>query len=168
MRVTLCFNANSEYTFTESILYAIKKLSEDSSLDTVCPTIDNKDYEMNRGDKITDIMEKWCKIKFDIEDEINLSFKDDDCKFNFYTVLLKDDYVSFAPFAIHFAINVDKHIKENGTISKKKFYNIEKNCINLYPLYPTNFQLVPYHIAINKTRELLKNYMTYSDKIMNF
>lgn len=141
---------------------------EEPKIAEICTEIDGKIWIIKRGDQITDIMENCCRIKFDIEGEINLPFKDDDCKFYFYTMLLKHDYSAIAPFAVSLASNVDKHIKENGTISKKEFYDIEKNCIKLYPLYPTNFQLVPYHIAINKTRELLKNHMTYSDKIMNF
>lgn len=167
MSTTLHFNANPKYSLTETILFAIKKLSENSNLNRILIRIDGKYYEINRGDKITDIMENWCRIKFDIEDEINLPFKDDNCKFHFYTILLNKEYFSMTPFSISLAINVDKHIKEKGTISRREFYNMEKCCINIHPIYPTKFLLLPYSTAILKTRDLLKECMAYSDKMMD-
>ena len=53
-----------ETSFPEIILYAIKTLSEDKSgIDSFTAIIDDKDYTINRGDKITDILDSWFKIK---------------------------------------------------------------------------------------------------------
>lgn len=165
---TLFFNANPKYSLTETILFAITKLLWTSNLDRILVSIDNKDYDINRGDKITDIMENWCRIKFDIEDEINLSFKDDNCKFHFYATLLNKDYFAMALYTINFAINVDKYIKENGTISSFEFYEMEKRYIRLYPSSPTTYSVLPSFMAINETEELLKNCMIYSNKIEKY
>ena len=168
MSNTLCFNANPKYSLTEPILFAVTNLSEISNLDRILVRIDGKNYEINRDDKITDIMENWCRIKFDIEDEINLPFKDDNCKFHFYATLLNKDYFAMALYTINFAINVDKYIKENGNISSFEFYEMEKRYIRLYPSSPTTYSVLPFFMAINETEELLKECMTYSNKIENY
>lgn len=135
MSNTLCFNANPKYSLTESILFAVTNLSEISNLDRILVRIDGKNYEINRDDKITDIMENWCRIKFDIEDEINLPFKDDNCKFHFYATLLNKDYFAMALYTINFAINVDKYIKEMviyQALNSMKW----KNIISDFTLHP--------------------------------
>lgn len=166
MSLTLHYFSKPGYSITESILFAEKKLLEEPKIAEICTEIDGKIWIIKRGDKITDIMENCCRIKFDIEGEINLPFKDDDCKFYFYTMLLKHDYSAIAPFAVSLASNVDKHIKENGDISSIEFYNMEEQCINHHPI--SQFSLMPYSTAIIKTRELLKKCMAYSDKIREY
>ncbi len=55
---------NFEMSFPEIILHAIRILSEDKSdIESFTAIIDDKDYTINRGDKITDILDSWFKIK---------------------------------------------------------------------------------------------------------
>lgn len=56
MGTTLFFNANPKYSLTETILFAITQLLGTSNPSKILVRIDDKDYEINRGDKITDIM----------------------------------------------------------------------------------------------------------------
>lgn len=115
---------NFETSFPEIILHAIRILSEDKSgIDSFTAIIDDKDYTINRGDKITDILDSWFKIKYDIKDNINLPFKSDDEKLKFYIILLREENSCFAKYAFYLAIIIDNYLQENKSISKKTITN---------------------------------------------
>lgn len=99
-------------------------MSEDKSgIDSFTAIIDDKDYTINRGDKITDILDSWFKIKYDIKDNINLPFKSDDEKLKFYIILLREENSCFAKYAFYLAIIIDNYLQENKSISKKTITN---------------------------------------------
>ena len=115
---------NFEMSFPEIILHAIRILSEDKSdIESFTAIIDDKDYTINRGDKITDILDSWFKIKYDINPNINLSFKSDDEKLKFYIILLREENSCFAKYAFYLAIIIDNYLQENKSISKRNYYN---------------------------------------------
>lgn len=115
---------NFETSFPEIILHAIRILSEDKSgIDSFTAIIDDKDYTINRGDKITDILDSWFKIKYDINPNSNLPFKSDDEKLKFYIILLREENSCFAKYAFYLAIIIDNYLQENKSISKKTFTN---------------------------------------------
>lgn len=123
---------NFETSFPEIILHAIRILSEDKSgIDSFTAIIDNKDYTINRGDKITDILDSWFKIKYDINPNSNLPFKSDDEKLKFYIILLREENSCFAKYAFYFAIIIDNYLQENKSISKRNYYKLEKNVIKI-------------------------------------
>lgn len=115
---------NFETSFPEIILHAIRILSEDKSgIDSFTAIIDDKDYTINRGDKITDILDFWFKIKYDINPNSNLPFKSDDEKLKFYIILLREENSCFAKYAFYLAIIIDNYLQENKSISKKTITN---------------------------------------------
>lgn len=115
---------NFETSFPEIILHAIRILSEDKSgIDSFTAIIDDKDYTINRGDKITDILDSWFKIKYDINPNSNLPFKSDDEKLKFYIILLRGENSCFAKYAFYLAIIIDNYLQENKSISKKTITN---------------------------------------------
>lgn len=115
---------NFETSFPEIILHAIRILSEDKSgIDSFTAIIDDKDYTINRGDKITDILDFWFKIKYDINPNSNLPFKSDDEKLKFYIILLREENFCFAKYAFYLAIIIDNYLQENKSISKKTITN---------------------------------------------
>ena len=115
---------NFETSFPEIILHAIRILSEDKSgIDSFTAIIDDKDYTINRGDKITDILDSWFKIKYDINPNSNLPFKSDDEKLKFYIILLREENSCFAKYAFYLAIIIDNNLQENKSISKKTITN---------------------------------------------
>ncbi len=115
---------NFETSFPETILHAIRILSEDKSgIDSFTAIIDDKDYTINRGDKITDILDSWFKIKYDINPNSNLPFKSDDEKLKFYIILLREENSCFAKYAFYLAIIIDNYLQENKSISKKTITN---------------------------------------------
>lgn len=115
---------NFETSFPEIILHAIRILSEDKSgIDSFTAIIDDKDYTINRGDKITDILYSWFKIKYDINPNSNLPFKSDDEKLKFYIILLREENSCFAKYAFYLAIIIDNYLQENKSISKKTITN---------------------------------------------
>lgn len=115
---------NFETSFPEIILHAIRILSEDKSgIDSFTAIIDDKDYTINRGDKITDILNSWFKIKYDINPNSNLPFKSDDEKLKFYIILLREENSCFAKYAFYLAIIIDNYLQENKSISKKTITN---------------------------------------------
>ncbi len=115
---------NFETSFPEIILHAIRILSEDKSgIDSFTAIIDDKDYTINRGDKITDILDSWFKIKYDINPNSNLPFKSDDEKLKFYIILLREENSCFAKYAFYLAIIIDNYLQENKSISKKTITN---------------------------------------------
>lgn len=149
---------NFETSFPEIILHAIRILSEDKSgIDSFTAIIDDKDYTINRGDKITDILDSWFKIKYDIKNNINLPFKSDDEKLKFYIILLREENSCFAKYAFYLAIIIDNYLQENKSISKRNYYKLEKECYQDY-----NFNS-KYYYTITKTRWLLKECMNFSD-----
>lgn len=149
---------NFETSFPEIILYAIKALSEDKSgIDAFTAIIDDKDYTINRGDKITDILDSWFKIKHDIKPNTNLPFKSDDEKLKFYIILLRKENSYFAKYAFSLGLIVNDYLKEHKSLSKKDYFSLERTCYQDY-----NFTL-KYYYAITKTRELLKECMKFSD-----
>lgn len=147
-----------ETNFPEIILYAIKTLSEDKSgIDSFTAIIDDKDYTINRGDKITDILDSWFKIKYDINPNSNLPFKNDDEKLKFYIILLREENSCFAKYAFSLAIIIDNYLQENKSISKRNYYKLEKECYQDY-----NFNS-KYCYSITLTRKLLKECMNFSN-----
>lgn len=99
-------------------------MSEDKSgIDSFTAIIDDKDYTINRGDKITDILDSWFKIKYDINPNSNLPFKSDDEKLKFYIILLREENSCFAKYAFYLAIIIDNYLQENKSISKKTITN---------------------------------------------
>ena len=147
-----------ETSFPEIILHAIRILSEDKNgIDSFTAIIDDKYYTINRGDKITDILDSWFKIKHDIKNNINLPFKSDDEKLKFYIILLREENSCFAKYAFYLAIIIDNYLQENKSISKRNYYKLEKECYQDY-----NFNS-KYYYAITKTRWLLKECMNFSD-----
>ena len=147
-----------ETSFPEIILHAIRILSEDKSgIDSFTAIIDDKDYTINRGDKITDILDSWFKIKHDINPNINLPFKSDDEKLKFYIILLREENSCFAKYAFSLALIIDNYLQENKSISKRNYYKLEKECYQDY-----NFNS-KYCYSITRTRELLKECMNFSD-----
>ena len=100
-------------------------MSEDKSgIDSFTAIIDDKDYTINRGDKITDILNSWFKIKYDINPNINLPFKSDDEKLKFYIILLREENSCFAKF----------HILVGIPLSVLLCF-----CAGLLPSWPANF-----------------------------
>lgn len=152
-------NANS---IMEGILYAIKKISEDDVISDVTVIIDNKYYVMKRGDKLTDILKSWCNIRYEINDDIDLKFKDDDVKFKFYITLLSEHNACFAKFAINLANTLGEYIEKYHDISKRKYYPLESTCLKL------SNSTQPLYLIKPKARKLLKECMIYSDKLPNF
>lgn len=151
-----------ETSFPEIILYAIRILSEDKSgIDSFTAIIDDKDYTINRGDKITDILDSWFKIKHDINPNINLPFKSDDEKLKFYIILLREENSCFAKYAFSLAIIIDNYLQENKSISKRNYYKLEKECYQDY-----NFNS-KYCYSITLTRKLLKECMNFSNYLNN-
>ena len=151
-----------ETSFPEIILYAIRTLSEDKSgIDSFTAIIDDKDYSINRGDKITDILDSWFKIKYDINPNSNLPFKSDDEKLKFYIILLREENSCFAKYAFSLAIIIDNYLQENKSISKRNYYKLEKECYQDY-----NFNS-KYCYSITLTRKLLKECMNFSN-YLNF
>lgn len=151
-----------ETSFPEIILYAIRTLSEDKSgIDSFTAIIDDKDYTINRGDKITDILDSWFKIKYDINPNSNLPFKSDDEKLKFYIILLREENSCFAKYAFSLAIIIDNYLQENKSISKRNYYKLEKECYQDY-----NFNS-KYCYSITLTRKLLKECMNFSN-YLNF
>lgn len=149
---------NFETSFPEIILHAIRILSEDKSgIDSFTAIIDDKDYTINRGDKITDILDSWFKIKYDINPNSNLPFKSDDEKLKFYIILLREENSCFAKYAFYLAIIIDNYLQENKSISKRNYYKLEKECYQDY-----NFNS-KYYYSITITRELLKECMNFSN-----
>ena len=149
---------NFETSFPEIILYAIRTLSEDKSgIDAFTAIIDNKNYTINRGDKITDILDSWFKIKHDINPNSNLPFKSDDEKLKFYIILLREENSCFAKYAFSLAIIIDNYLQENKSISKRNYYKLEKESYQDY-----NFNS-KYCYSITITRELLNECMNFSD-----
>lgn len=149
---------NFETSFPEIILYAIRTLSEDKSgIDSFTAIIDDKDYTINRGDKITDILDSWFKIKYDINPNSNLPFKNDDEKLKFYIILLREENSCFAKYAFSLAIIIDNYLQENKSISKRNYYKLEKECYQDY-----NFNS-KYCYSITLTRKLLKECMNFSN-----
>lgn len=149
---------NFETSFPEIILYAIRTLSEDKSgIDSFTAIIDDKDYTINRGDKITDILDSWFKIKYDINPNSNLPFKNDDEKLKFYIILLREENSCFAKYAFSLAIIIDNYLQENKSISKRNYYKLEKECYQDY-----NFNS-KYCYSITITRKLLKECMNFSN-----
>lgn len=149
---------NFETSFPEIILYAIRTLSEDKSgIDSFTAIIDDKDYTINRGDKITDILDSWFKIKYDINPNSNLPFKSDDEKLKFYIILLREENSCFAKYAFSLAIIIDNYLQENKSISKRNYYKLEKECYQDY-----NFNS-KYCYSITLTRKLLKECMNFSN-----
>ena len=149
---------NFETSFPEIILYAIRTLSEDKSgIDSFTAIIDDKDYTINRGDKITDILDSWFKIKYDINPNSNLPFKSDDEKLKFYIILLREENSYFAKYAFSLAIIIDNYLQENKSISKRNYYKLEKECYQDY-----NFNS-KYCYSITLTRKLLKECMNFSN-----
>lgn len=153
---------NFETSFPEIILYAIRTLSEDKSgIDSFTAIIDDKDYTINRGDKITDILDSWFKIKYDINPNSNLPFKNDDEKLKFYIILLREENSCFAKYAFSLAIIIDNYLQENKSISKRNYYKLEKECYQDY-----NFNS-KYCYSITLTRKLLKECMNFSNYLNN-
>ncbi len=151
-----------ETSFPEIILYAIRTLSEDKSgIDSFTAIIDDKDYTINRGDKITDILDSWFKIKYDINPNSNLPFKNDDEKLKFYIILLREENSCFAKYAFSLAIIIDNYLQENKSISKRNYYKLEKECYQDY-----NFNS-KYCYSITLTRKLLKECMNFSNYLNN-
>ena len=151
-----------ETSFPEIILYAIRTLSEDKSgIDSFTAIIDDKDYTINRGDKITDILDSWFKIKYDINPNSNLPFKNDDEKLKFYIILLREEDSCFAKYAFSLAIIIDNYLQENKSISKRNYYKLEKECYQDY-----NFNS-KYCYSITLTRKLLKECMNFSNYLNN-
>lgn len=149
---------NFETSFPEIILHAIRILSEDKSgIDSFTAIIDDNDYTINRGDKITDILDSWFKIKYDINPNSNLPFKSDDEKLKFYIILLREENSCFAKYAFSLALIINNYLQENKSISKRDYYSLEKKCYQDY-----NFNS-KYCYAITKTRWLLKECMNFSD-----
>ena len=149
---------NFETSFPEIILHAIRTLSEDKSgIDSFTEIIDDKDYTINRGDKITDILDSWFKIKYDINPNSNLPFKSDDEKLKFYIILLREENSCFAKYAFSLAIIIDNYLQENKSISKRNYYKLEKECYQDY-----NFNS-KYCYSITLTRKLLKECMNFSN-----
>ena len=149
---------NFETSFPEIILHAIRTLSEDKSgIDSFTAIIDDKDYTINRGDKITDILDSWFKIKYDINPNSNLPFKNDDEKLKFYIILLREENSCFAKYAFSLAIIIDNYLQENKSISKRNYYKLEKECYQDY-----NFNS-KYCYSITLTRKLLKECMNFSN-----
>lgn len=149
---------NFETSFPEIILHAIRTLSEDKSgIDSFTAIIDDKDYTINRGDKITDILDSWFKIKYDINPNSNLPFKSDDEKLKFYIILLREENSCFAKYAFSLAIIIDNYLQENKSISKRNYYKLEKECYQDY-----NFNS-KYCYSITLTRKLLKECMNFSN-----
>lgn len=149
---------NFETSFPEIILYAIRTLSEDKSgIDSFTAIIDDKDYTINRGDKITDILDSWLKIKYDINPNSNLPFKNDDEKLKFYIILLREENSCFAKYAFSLALIIDNYLQENKSISKRNYYKLEKECYQDY-----NFNS-KYCYSITLTRKLLKECMNFSN-----
>lgn len=149
---------NFETSFPEIILYAIRTLSEDKSgIDSFTAIIDDNDYTINRGDKITDILDSWFKIKYDINPNSNLPFKNDDEKLKFYIILLREENSCFAKYAFSLAIIIDNYLQENKSISKRNYYKLEKECYQDY-----NFNS-KYCYSITLTRKLLKECMNFSN-----
>lgn len=149
---------NFETSFPEIILYAIRTLSENKSgIDSFTAIIDDKDYTINRGDKITDILDSWFKIKYDINPNSNLPFKNDDEKLKFYIILLREENSCFAKYAFSLAIIIDNYLQENKSISKRNYYKLEKECYQDY-----NFNS-KYCYSITLTRKLLKECMNFSN-----
>lgn len=149
---------NFETSFPEIILHAIRTLSEDKSgIDSFTAIIDDKDYTINRGDKITDILDSWFKIKYDINPNSNLPFKNDDEKLKFYIILLREENSCFAKYAFSLAIIIDNYLQENKGISKRNYYKLEKECYQDY-----NFNS-KYCYSITLTRKLLKECMNFSN-----
>lgn len=147
-----------ETSFPEIILYAIRTLSEDKSgIDSFTAIIDDKDYTINHGDKITDILDLWFKIKYDINPNSNLPFKNDDEKLKFYIILLREENSCFAKYAFSLAIIIDNYLQENKSISKRNYYKLEKECYQDY-----NFNS-KYCYSITLTRKLLKECMNFSN-----
>ena len=147
-----------ETSFPEIILYAIRTLSEDKSgIDSFTAIIDDKDYTINRSDKITDILDSWFKIKYDINPNSNLPFKNDDEKLKFYIILLREENSCFAKYAFSLAIIIDNYLQENKSISKRNYYKLEKECYQDY-----NFNS-KYCYSITLTRKLLKECMNFSN-----
>ena len=108
---------NFETSFPEIILHAIRTLSEDKSgIDSFTAIIDDNDYTINRGDKITDILDSWFKIKYDINPNSNLPFKNDDEKLKFYIILLREENSFFAKYAFSLAIIIDNYLQENKSM----------------------------------------------------
>ena len=153
---------NFETSFPEIILHAIRTLSEDKSgIDSFTAIIDDKDYTINRGDKITDILDSWFKIKYDINPNSNLPFKNDDEKLKFYIILLREENSCFAKYAFSLAIIIDNYLQENKSISKRNYYKLEKECYQDY-----NFNS-KYCYSITLTRKLLKECMNFSNYLNN-
>lgn len=151
-----------ETSFPEIILYAIRTWSEDKSgIDSFTAIIDDKDYTINRGDKITDILDSWFKIKYDINPNSNLPFKNDDEKLKFYIILLREENSCFAKYAFSLAIIIDNYLQENKSISKRNYYKLEKECYQDY-----NFNS-KYCYSITLTRKLLKECMNFSNYLNN-
>ena len=149
---------NFETSFPEIILHAIRTLSEDKSgIDSFTAIIDDNDYTINRGDKITDILDSWFKIKYDINPNSNLPFKNDDEKLKFYIILLREENSCFAKYAFSLAIIIDNYLQENKSISKRNYYKLEKECYQDY-----NFNS-KYCYSITLTRKLLKECMNFSN-----
>ena len=149
---------NFETSFHEIILHAIRTLSEDKSgIDSFTAIIDDKDYTINRGYKITDILDSWFKIKYDINPNSNLPFKNDDEKLKFYIILLREENSCFAKYAFSLAIIIDNYLQENKSISKRNYYKLEKECYQDY-----NFNS-KYCYSITLTRKLLKECMNFSN-----
>ena len=149
---------NFETSFPEIILHAIRTLSEDKSgIDSFTAIIDDNDYTINRGDKITDILDSWFKIKYDINPNSNLPFKSDDEKLKFYIILLREENSCFAKYAFSLAIIIDNYLQENKSISKRNYYKLEKECYQDY-----NFNS-KYCYSITLTRKLLKECMNFSN-----
>lgn len=149
-----------ETSFPEVILYAIRTLSEDKSgIDSFTAIIDDKDYTINRGDKITDILDSWFKIKYDINPNSNLPFKNDDEKLKFYIILLREENSCFAKYAFSLALTVKDYLAKHKDMSKRKYYNIEIKCSRNYNFNSKYFE------AITRTRQLLEECIDFSDHL---
>lgn len=145
--------------FSEIILYAVKELSENKSANDFSTMIDDEIYTINRGDKITDIMESWFKIKYDIKDNISLPFKSDDKKFMFYIILLREENSYFAKYAFSLILTVKDYLAKHKDISKRKYYNLEIKCSRNYNFNSKYFE------AITRTRQLLEECIDFSDHL---
>ena len=140
-----------ETSFPEIILYAIRTLSEDKSgIDSFTAIIEDKDYTINRGDKI---------IKYDINPNSNLPFKNDDEKLKFYIILLREENSCFAKYAFSIALTVKDYLAKHKDMSKRKYYNIEIKCSRNYNFNSKYFE------AITRTRQLLEECIDFSDHL---
>lgn len=163
---TITLDTKYDWPLKTNIIFALNKLNQDKGIFNCEFNFKRKTYSLRQGTTITGAME-YCLYKYYSEfyskkntKEKFKCFINKDYKFVFLNELL-DAPKDLALFTINFTLLLQDHFKIKEEITKEEYDEINKKCNNFY----INFSETSKHLAIILAENLVKECMTYGNKL---